>query len=59
MKNIKCQVCLEDEDEVSPQVYLQDINMMKNEEMKCKFKMSQLEEIICLKLAIHMVIMDM
>ena len=38
---------------------LQDINMMKNEEMKCKFKMSQLEEIICLKLAIHMVIMDM
>jgi hypothetical protein len=31
MKNIKCQLCLEDEDEVSPQVYLQDINMMKNE----------------------------
>ena len=30
---------------------LQDINMMKNEEIKRKFKMSQLEEIICLKLA--------
>ena len=38
---------------------LQDINMMKNEEMKCKFKMSHLEEILCLSLAIHMVIMDM
>jgi hypothetical protein len=33
--------------------------MMKNEEMMCKFKMSQLEEIICLKLAIHMVFMDL
>ena len=30
-----------------------------HEEMKCKFKMSHLEEIICLNLAIHMVIMDM
>jgi len=40
-------------------VYLQDINMMKNEEMKCKFKMSHLEEIICLKLVVRMVIMDM
>jgi hypothetical protein len=29
--------------------------MMKNEEMKRKLKISQLEEIICLKLAIHMV----
>ncbi|KAK1678300.1 hypothetical protein QYE76_039148 [Lolium multiflorum] len=27
--------------------------------MKCKFKMSHLEEILCLTLAIHMVIMDM
>src|SRR5215203_2668582 len=33
--------------------------MMKNEEMKCKFKMSHLEEVLCLSLAIHMVIMDM
>ena len=33
-------VCLEDQDEVSYNVYLQDIIMMKNEEMKCKFKMS-------------------
>jgi hypothetical protein len=32
---------------------LQDINMMKNEELKCKFKMSQLEEIISLKLAME------
>ncbi len=32
---------------------------MKNEEMKCKFKMSHLEEILWLTLAIHMVIMDM
>ena len=32
---------------------------MKNEEMKCKFKMSHLEEILCLTLAIHMVIIDM
>ena len=40
-------------------MYLQDTNMIKKEEMKCKFKMSHLEEIICLKLAILMVIMDM
>ena len=33
------QVCLEYKDGVSSNVYLQDINMMKNEEMKCKFKM--------------------
>ncbi|KAK1615601.1 hypothetical protein QYE76_021118 [Lolium multiflorum] len=46
MKDIKCQVCLEDEDEVSPQV----TSRHQHEEMKCKFKMSQLEEIICLKL---------
>jgi hypothetical protein len=32
---------------------------MKNKKMKCKFKMSHLEEIICLNLVIHMVIMDM
>ncbi|KAK1667260.1 hypothetical protein QYE76_055419 [Lolium multiflorum] len=38
---------------------LENINMMKNEEMKCKFKMSHLEEVLCLSLAIHMVIMDM
>ena len=55
MKDIKYQVCLEDEDEVSPQV----TSRHQHEEMKCKFKMSQLEEIICLKLAIHMVFMDM
>ena len=59
MKKIKCQVCLEDEDGVSSHVYLQDIIIMKNEEMKCKFKMSHIEEIICLNLAILMVIMDM
>ena len=29
-------VCLEDKDGVSSNVYLQDINMMKNEEMKPK-----------------------
>ena len=29
-------VCLEDQDEVSCNVYLQDINMMKNEEMEPK-----------------------
>ena len=52
-------VCLEYEDGVSPHVYLQDINMMKKEEMKCKIKMSHLEEIICLKIAILMMIMDM
>ena len=40
-------------------VSLQDINMMKNEEMKCKIKTSHLNEIICLKIAILMVIMDM
>ena len=40
-------------------MYLQDINIMKKEEMKCKFKMSHLEEIICLKLVVRMVIMDM
>ena len=32
---------------------------MKNEEIKCKIKMSHLEEIICLKIAILMMIMDM
>ena len=53
------QVCLEDEDGVSSNVYLQDINIMKKEEMKCKFKINRLEEILCLKLAILMVIMDM
>ena len=53
------QVCLEDQDGVSSNVYLQDINIMKKEEMKCKFKMSHLEEIIWLKLAVLMVIMDM
>ena len=58
MKKIKCQVCLEEQDGVLSTVYLQDINTMKKEEMKCKFKMSHLEEIICLKLAIHMKIMD-
>ncbi|KAK1650409.1 hypothetical protein QYE76_068214 [Lolium multiflorum] len=41
MKDIKCQVCLEDEDEVSPQVTSRHLH---DEEMKCKFKMSQLEE---------------
>ena len=30
------QVCLEDKDGVSSNVYLQDINIMKNEEMKPK-----------------------
>ena len=30
----------EDKDGVSSNVYLQDINIMKNEVMKCKFKMS-------------------
>ena len=34
------QVCLEDKYGVSSSVYLQDIIMMKNKEMKCKFKMS-------------------
>ena len=58
MKKIKCQVCLEEQDGVLSNVYLQDINTMKKEEMKCKFKMSRLEEIICLKLAIHMKIMN-
>jgi hypothetical protein len=53
------QVCLEEEDGVISHVYLQDNNIMKKEEMKCKFKMSHLEEIMCLKLAVHMVIMDM
>ena len=53
------QVCLEYEDGVSPHVYLQDINMMKNEEMKFKIKMGHLEEIICLKIAILIMIMDM
>ena len=50
MKDIKCQVCLEDEDEVSPQVTSRH---QYDEEwrMKCKFKMSQLEEFISLKLA--------
>ena len=42
---VKCEwnswiVSLEDQDEVSYTVYLQDIIMMKNEEMTCKFKMS-------------------
>ena len=40
-------------------VYLQDTNMIKKEEMKCKVKMSHLKGIICLKLVILMVIMDM
>jgi len=57
MKKIKCLVCLEEEDEESSHVCLQDINIMKEEDLKCKFKMNHLEEIICLKLAIHMVIM--
>ena len=39
-------------------MYLQDTNIIKKEEMKCKFKMSHLEEIICLKLAILMMFMD-
>jgi hypothetical protein len=34
------QVCLEDKDGVSPNVYLQDINIMKKEEMKGKFKLT-------------------
>ena len=34
------QVCLEDKDGVSSNVHLQDINIIKNEEMKCRFKMS-------------------
>jgi hypothetical protein len=35
MKKIKCQICLEDEDEdeVCPQVHLQDINIRTKEEM--------------------------
>jgi hypothetical protein len=34
-------------------VYLQDINIRKKEEMVCKFKMSHLEEIMILNLAIR------
>ena len=34
-------------------------HVLSNEEMKCKFQNEHLEEIICLKLAILMVIMDM
>ena len=59
MKKIKCQVCLEKEDGVSSHGYLQGINIRKKEEMVCKFKMSHPEEIMSLKLAIHMVIMVM
>jgi hypothetical protein len=58
MKKIKCQVCLEEEDGVSSHAYLQDINIGKKQEMVCKLEMSYPEQIICLKLAIHMVIME-
>jgi hypothetical protein len=44
---------------VSPQVYLQEINIRKKQEMVCKLKISHPEEIMSLKLAIHMVMMDM
>ena len=40
-------------------MYLQDINIIKKEDMKCKFKMSHLEEIICLKLVVLMMFIDM
>jgi hypothetical protein len=55
------EACLEDkeEDGVSSHLYLQDINIMKKGEMKCKFKISHLEEIIWLKFVVLMVIMDM
>jgi hypothetical protein len=56
MKKINCQVY--DGDEVSPHVHLQDINIMKKEKMRCEFKISHLEEIISLKLAIHLVTID-
>jgi hypothetical protein len=59
MKKIKFQVCLEEEDGVSSHAYPQDINIRKKEKMVCKFKMSNHEGIISLKLSIHMVIMDM
>jgi hypothetical protein len=52
------QLCLKEQDGVISHVYYQDINIMKKEKMKYKVKMSHLEEIICLKLAVHMVIMD-
>jgi hypothetical protein len=35
-------------------VYLQDINIRRKEEILCKFKIGHLEEIMSLKLAIHM-----
>ena len=53
------QVCLEEEDGVIRHVHSQDIDIMKNEEMLCKIKMSHLEEITCLMLAIQMKIMNM
>ena len=40
-------------------MYLQDINIIKKEEMKCKFKMSHLEEIMFLRLAVLMMFIDM
>jgi hypothetical protein len=60
MKKIKCQVCLEEEEDgVRSHAYPQDINIRQKEEIVCKFKMSHPDEIICLNLAIHMVIMVM
>jgi hypothetical protein len=37
------QVCLEEEDGVSSHVCIEDINIMKKEKIKCKFRMIHLK----------------